>query len=128
MPGVLEETLLTFRAKGPLYLVGAFGGCARLVLDALDGAPRAELTSQFHSQRPHTDDVKKLYVGAGLKWDEFDDIAAEFKAGAIGDLNNGLTVEENRELATTRSAERIVELVLHGLQQCKQPADAGGAE
>ncbi len=126
MPGVLEETLLTFRAKRPLYLVGAFGGCARLVLDALDGAPRAELTSQFHSQRPHTDDVKKLYVGAGLKWDEFEEVAAEFKAGAISDLNNGLTVEENRELATTRSAERIVELVLRGIQQCNPPAAAAG--
>jgi hypothetical protein len=31
MPGVLEEALLTFRAKRPLYLVGAFGGCARLI-------------------------------------------------------------------------------------------------
>ena len=108
--------------------MGAFGGCARLVLDALDGAPRAELTSQFHSQRPHTDDVKKLYVGSGLTWDEFEDIAAEFKAGAIGDLNNGLSADENRELATTRSAARIVELVLHGLQQCYPPTTASNPE
>ena len=83
IPGVLEEALLTFRAKRPLYLVGAFGGCARLVLDALNGAPRTELTSQFHEQYPHTEDVKKLYLSAGLKWEDFEEVAAEFKAGAI---------------------------------------------
>lgn len=122
MPGVLEETLLTFRAKQPLYLVGAFGGCARLVLDALDGAPRTELTSRFHA---HTEAMRSHYDGAGLPWEDFEGIAAEFKAGAIGDLSNGLTAEENRELAVTRSAERIVELVLQGLQKHKASASAG---
>jgi len=128
MPGVLEEALLGIRARRPVYLIGAFGGCARLVLDALDGVDRAELTSAYHETLPHAPELKKLYADRSANWDEFEGIAAELKACGLSGLKNGLTVEENRELATSRSAERIVELVLQGLQQCNQPAAAGGAE
>jgi len=128
MPGVLEEALFAIRAQRPVYLIGAFGGCARLVLDALDGIERAELTSAYHEPLPHAPELKKLYADRSLKWDEFETIAAELKACGISGLKNGLSVDENRELATSRSAERIVELVLQGLQQCNQPAPAGGGE
>lgn len=128
MPGVLEEALLGIRSQRPVYLVGAFGGCARLVLDALDGIERAELTSTYHQALPHAPELKKLYEERSARWDEFEGIAAELRARGISGLENGLTVEENRELATSRSAERIVELVLHGLQQCNQPAATGGTE
>jgi hypothetical protein len=128
MPGVLEETLLAIRAQRPVYLIGAFGGCARLILDALDGIERAELTSAHHEALPHVPALKELYTDRTVKWDEFESIAAELKACGISGLKNGLSVEENRELATSRSAERIVELVLHGLQHFNQPTAAGGAE
>lgn len=128
MPGVLEEALLGIQAQRPVYLVGAFGGCARLVLDALDGVPRTELTSSYHQALPHAGELKKLYEDRRVKWDEFESIAAELKTCGLSGLKNGLTVEENRELATSRSAERIVELVLQGLQKCYPPAAAGAAE
>lgn len=128
MPGVLEEALLGIRARRPVYLVGAFGGCARLVLDALDGVERTELTSAYHRALPHALELKKIYEDRSAKWDDFESIAAELKTCGISGLKNGLTVEENRELATSRSVERIVELILHGLRQCNQPAAAGGAE
>ena len=63
-----------------------------------------------------------------MKWDEFEAIAAELKTYGLPGLRNGLTVDENRELATTRSAERIVELVLRGLQECYPPPAATGKE
>lgn len=128
MPGVLEEALLGIRAKRPVFLVGAFGGCARLVFEALDGIERAELTSAYHQALPHAPELKQLYTDRNVKWDEFESIADELKACGISGLKNGLTVEENRELATSRSAARIVELILHGLQQCNQPVAVGGAE
>jgi hypothetical protein len=128
MPGVLEEALLGVRSQRPVYLVGAFGGCARLVLDALDGIERTELTSAYHEALPHAPELRKLYEDHGAAWDEFESIATELRACGISGLKNGLTIEENRELATSRSAERIVGLVLHGLQKCNQPAAARGAE
>jgi len=35
----------------------------------------------------------------------------------LSGLRNGLTVDENRELATTRSVDRMIELILAGLQK-----------
>jgi hypothetical protein len=128
MPGVLEEALLGIRAERPVYLIGAFGGCARLVLDALDGVGRTELTSAYHQALPHAAELKKIYENRSSKWDEFESIAAALNACGIAGLKNGLTVNENRDLATSRSAEHIVELVLHGLQHCNGPAAAGGAK
>ena len=125
MPGVLEEALLSIRAERPIYLVGAFGGCARLVSDALDGVTREELSWDYQRAVPHSDELRRLYQQRGRTWDEYDAIAGDLKARGLAGLKNGLTVEENRELATTRSAERIVELVLRGLQQSYPPATAG---
>lgn len=128
MPGALEEALLAMRAERPLYLVGALGGCARLVFDALEGRSRPELQWDYQKAAPYSEELRTLYKERGESWDEYDAIAGELKTRGLAGLKNGLTEDENRELATTRSAERIVELVLHGIQQCNRPADAGGAE
>ena len=125
MPGVLEEALLAIRAKRPVYLVGAFGGCARLVFDALEGRSRPELHWDHQKTAPYSEELRVIYQQRNEAWDEYDAIADELKARGLTGIKNGLTEEENRELATTRSAERIVELVLHGLQQCYPPAVAG---
>jgi len=126
MPGVLEEALLTMRAERPLYLVGAFGGCARLVFDALEGRSRPELHWDHQKAAPHSEDLRSLYQQRSEAWDEYDAIAGELKTRGLAGLRNGLTDDENRELATTRSAERIVELVLRGIQQSNPPAAAAG--
>lgn len=128
LPGVLEEALLSIRAERPVYLVGAFGGCARLVVDTLEGISRRELTWDYQCAAPYSEELRQLYRERGQTWDEYDAIAADLKARGTAGLKNGLTLEENRELATTRSVERIVELVLRGLQQSYPPAAAGAPE
>jgi hypothetical protein len=125
MPGVLEEALLAMRAERPLYIVGAFGGCGRLLFDALDGGPRAELTWDHQKAAPFSEELRTLYQQRGEAWDEYDAIASELRTRGIAGLKNGLTEGENRELATTRSAERIVELLLLGIRACNRPAEAG---
>lgn len=118
MPGVLEEALLGIRAGRPVYLVGAFGGSARVVLDALEGTARRELTWQFHRVVPHSSALKELYAARGVTWDEYETIADELTAHGMSGLRNGLSLDENRELARSRSFERIAELVLTGLTRC----------
>jgi hypothetical protein len=127
MPGVLEEVLLGLREVRPVYLVGAFGGCARVVIDALEGVARQELSWNHQRLVPYSDGLRKLYHERGVAWDEYDAIAADLKARGLAGLKNGLTLAENRELAATRSAERIVELVLRGLQQTCPSAAAGAS-
>lgn len=116
MPGVLEEALLSMQAEKPLFLVGALGGCARLAVDALEGVPRDELTWTYQSAVPYSEEVRALYEERAQRWDGYDEIVAFFRAHGLAGLKNGLTVEENRELAHTRSAERIVELIIAGLR------------
>ncbi len=128
MPGVLEEALLTIRTERPVYLVGAFGGCARLVFDALEGRSRPELQWDHQKTAPYSEELRVIYQRRGESWDEYDAIADELKSRGIAGIKNGLTEDENRELAMTRSAERIVELILHGMQECNRPAMAGSAE
>lgn len=125
MPGVLEEALLSIRAGRPIFLIGAFGGCARLVIDALEGVKRQELTWEHQRRVPHTDELRQLYKRHGYPWDEYDAIVDELKQRGVAGLKNGLTVAENGELAVTRSAERIVELVLLGLRQSYPPTPVG---
>lgn len=121
MPGVLEEALLSIRSMRPVYFIGAFGGCARLVLDALEGNARSELTWAYQSAVAYSNDLRRMYQERGQAWDEYEDIATFLRERGLAGLKNGLTVGENLELGTTRSAERIIELVLRGLQQSYPP-------
>ena len=117
MPGILEEAFLSIRAKRPIYLVGAFGGCARLLFDALDGVARHELTWEYQRAAGYSDDLRRLYHERQQEWNEYETIAEFLRDRGLAGLSNGLTIEENRKLATTRSADLIIELILHGLQK-----------
>ncbi len=116
MPGILEEAFLAIRAERPVYLIGAFGGCARLVVDAMEGVARPELTWDYQSTAAHSEELRLLYQERGQTWEEYEEIETFLRNLGIAGLKNGLTVEENRELASTRSVERIIELVLRGIQ------------
>jgi len=115
MPGVLEEAILSIQAERPIYLVGAFGGCTRLIIDTLEGISRRELSWEYQNKVPYSDELRKMYQERGQGWDEYERISGFIKERGYTGLNNGLTDDENRELATTRSTNRIVELIFLGL-------------
>lgn len=46
-PGVAEEALEHLRRNKPLYLIGAYGGMARVLIDALEHRPTPVLTDEF---------------------------------------------------------------------------------
>lgn len=121
MPGVLEEALLSLQANRPVYLVGAYGGCARLLIDALEGVPRDELTWEYQRKATHSEELRQIYNERGQDWGEYEIVASSLKKISLAGLRNGLSIDENRELASTRSVERIVELILRGLKKCNQP-------
>jgi hypothetical protein len=52
-PGILEEAYLFLRERKPLYLIGAFGGCTRLLIKAIRDKHRSPaLTRKFQMQHP----------------------------------------------------------------------------
>ena len=93
-PGVLEEGVIALRAQQPLYALGVFGGASRLIIDALQGIKREELTSSWSAANvAGGEELKREYQRHGRTIPTADDLAAELKqAGAAGlaaALNNG---------------------------------------
>jgi len=129
MPGILEEILLSLEARQPVYLIGAYGGCTRLVCDALQGRRTAALTWAHHRTIAFSEELRALYEDRGVPWDDYDAILQRLCERGFPLLANGLRPDENRELAVTRSTERIIELILAGLQNTfVDPSTAGGSD
>jgi len=117
IPGVVEEVLLSLKAGQPLYLIGSFGGAAAMAIDLLEGKPRSEFTWEYQRNAPHSDGMQALYEKQGPAWEDYPEMAEQFKAWGVAELvrRNGLTMEENRELFQGRDLTRIVELILEGI-------------
>jgi SLOG cluster2/TIR domain len=117
IPGVVEEALESLKVGQPLFLVGAFGGAAALVIDLLQGRPREDFTWDYQRAAPHAEGMRTLYEARGPAWEDYDEMTKLFRATGVAGLadQNGLTVEENQELFWTRNLARVVELLLEGL-------------
>ena len=93
MPGIAEETLLSIKAKQPVFVVGSFGGCARAIAEVLG--------------------LAEPWAGSCDTWQGRE----QFEGYSEVDLNNGLTLAENRGLATTPHIDQAIVLVLTGLRR-----------
>lgn len=137
-PGILEEASLTLGIK-PLYLIGAFGGCARLLILALRDKHNPEaLTPQYQAEHPRIaryqaadstaraervpfEELDKAYrdhVADPLLPSppiDYKGLVAKFQMAEIKDLRNGLDQNDNNELFVTPDLDRIVTLLVKGL-------------
>ena len=93
LPSVAEAALLALAAKQPVFLVGGFGGCARAIADTLGLADR--------------------WAGSRDTWQGCE----QFEGRTETDLNNGLTLEENCQLASTPHIDHAITLVMTGLRR-----------
>ena len=121
IPGVLEEILLSLKAKQPLYLLGGFGGCARLAADVLSGLPRDEMTWEAQQNAPCAEAMRRIYKERG-EWWSYDEMTAWLQAEGLAGLRNGLTPDENETLFKSTDLAVIVPLVLKGLQSLEHPS------
>jgi SLOG cluster2 len=84
-PGVLEEGVIALRARQPLYLLGLFGGAARLLIDSLRGVSRTELTTAGLPALPGSDELRLEYERRGHTVQTPEELASELKQrGAAG--------------------------------------------
>ena len=65
LTGVLEEIWLSVRSGQPVFLVGAFGGAAGLVIDLLRGKDREEATWAYQQHAPHAQEMRELHAQRG---------------------------------------------------------------
>lgn len=126
IPGVLEEVLLSIDAHQPIYLIGAFGGCARIVCEALEGRQHSSLTWDHQRFVPFVEELRDLYSEKAVPWEDYDSIFNRLRDGGFDLLSNGLNAAENQELSVTRSTERMIEMILSGLKKVCAGADSHG--
>ncbi len=125
MPGILEEALLALERGIPLYVIGAFGGCAEAVGRALLGESPECLTENF--QRASTPWLSALLVYAdtcALKAGEPRPVDYEagvrrlHEVGPAG-CRNGLSAAESQRLLESDDLEEVIRLVLLGLTKVR---------
>jgi hypothetical protein len=140
-PGLLEEAYLTLCAGKPLYLVGGFGGCARLLIQMIRDNKRAvELTRDYQRAHPRVarypggdgsdqqemvpfEQLEHSYLEyeqdpeMGQERIDYDKCVDKFLSANILDLRNGLSESENHDLFETSDLDRIVYLLMKGLAE-----------
>ncbi|WP_314241054.1 hypothetical protein [Empedobacter tilapiae] len=121
IPGVIEEALYTLRENKPLYLVGAFGGATEKLIKLIKGEKVKELTNEFQYNTNFLIEFKD-YVNSKCKYTDYDVLKTElskFDVKKISDLN-GLSIEENEILFTSKNIHQIVYLLMKGLKSIKK--------
>ena len=102
IPGVAEEVLLSLDSRRPVFLLGGFGGCARDIAETLG------LVNRWAGSRP--------------SWPGRD----ELERYGAGDLQNGLSLEENRTLAGSSHLDQTVPLILRGIHRLRRDRQRQG--
>lgn len=123
-PGIAEEALLALRARKPVFLIGAFGGGADAVIEALRRNKPEALTLDYQAADTLPRATIELFnsqVPAGGEPIDYKTLTAEFEGFGVAALNNGLKAEENERLFTTTNLPEMIALVLRGLERLGTP-------
>jgi hypothetical protein len=125
IPGVVEEAISTLQAGRPLYLCGAYGGAAALLVDLIEGRARDEFTWDYQKRAPHAEAMRKIYDQEGEHWFDYPEMLKYLSDLGVSGLSrlNGLTQEQNRALFRTRDVPSLVELLLEGLGNALIPLE-----
>jgi hypothetical protein len=117
IPGVLEEVALAAQAGQPVFLLGAFGGAARLAIDLLRGVDREEASWEYQKRAPFAPQMRELYQARGVEWLDYPEIIALLRGKGIAGINPLLTADEHEQLFESVDPLAIAELLLHGLNK-----------
>lgn len=118
IPGVIEEALYTLRENKPLYLVGAFGGATEKLIKLIKGETVEELTNDSQYNTGFLIEFKD-YVNSKCDYTDYDVLKTElskFDVKKISDLN-GLSIEENEILFSSKNIHEIVYILMKGLKK-----------
>lgn len=120
LPGIVEEALIAVQNKKPLYLVGAMGGAAAQVIDALKGRPFTFSNDGYHTSAEYKE-FKSFYNSKESDVIDLNSVAGFFADTGVKSISasNGLTVEENERLFRTPHLSEIIYLIFKGLSRIK---------
>ncbi|MFM7021337.1 MAG: hypothetical protein ACKOXB_00040 [Flavobacteriales bacterium] len=117
-PGILEELLIALEQDHPVYLVGAFGGITKDVIEALKGNKPDSFSNEYYFDN---DDYIKMFSifnskhpNSTIDYTNYLSKLQQFGLNKIA-TKNGLSVEDNLRLTTTPHISEVVYLILKGL-------------
>ncbi len=119
LPGIAEEVLYMLEAQKPVYLLGGYGGCAKVIVDYLigdtDDLPD-ELTFAGHASSPK---LQKIigHAPPNTVPQAFARLDSALRAvrSDRAHLHNGLTPSENDQLMRSENIRNIGRLLNRGL-------------
>lgn len=120
-PGILEEILIAVEHKHPVYLIGAFGGITKEIIDVMNGKNLDSFKNEYYLDN---NDYKELFILYNQKHsdNQIDYTGAQNKLQSIGlkaiAAQNGLSETDNLRLSITPHINEIVYLILKGLTHC----------
>jgi hypothetical protein len=117
IPGVLEEIVLSVKAGQPVFLIGAFGGVPKLVIDLLRGNDRDEATWDYQKRAPFAPEMRALYEQRRIEWTDYPEIVSLLREKGAEGINPLLRSEEQDELFETVDLHRMAELILQGMSR-----------
>jgi hypothetical protein len=112
--GVLEEVYLALQAEKPVFVIGAFCGVAEQVIQALKGEHPKVFTVDYHLEDERFSKLSELEKEALDA--EYSSMVQELNHWGIARLNNGLSIEENEVLFSSRNIYEIIYLILKGIK------------
>lgn len=120
-PGIAEEAALTLINDKPLFVLGAFGGCAKAVGQALLGEAPLALTweEQAAQNQTYAETVEfyneRSFLGSPHSPIDYDALIKTFHNTGFQRINN-LDESENRALFESEDLDEMIYLILKGLQ------------
>ena len=119
-PGVLEEFTIALKKEQPIFLIGAFGGVTKQIVEILDGQ---EVSIFDENYMVDNDEYQELITQFNQKlsqesinYSQIKETIQNLSWEGISSLNS-LTVSQNKRLAITPHISEIIYLILLGLTQ-----------
>ncbi|MFN3405354.1 MAG: hypothetical protein ACK40G_14735 [Cytophagaceae bacterium] len=120
-PGILEELLIALKHNHPVYLVGAFGGISKDIINALKNERSNSFSEEFHFDNSEYKSLFNLYNEKHpenkIDYADFYSTLQKISFDGIS-KSNGLTKDENVRLAMTPHISEMIYLILKGLTNC----------
>lgn len=118
IPGVIEEALYTLKENKPLFLVGGFGGATEKLIRLIKGNFVEELTNDFQYNTEFLSEFKS-YVNSKCVYTDFDVLKTELSKYDVKKISelNGLSIEENEMLFSSKNIHQILYLLMKGLKK-----------
>lgn len=119
-PGILEEFLLAHQQKHPIYLVGAFGGVTKDIIDSLTGKHPDSFTNEYYFDNSDYQKMIDIYNGKHpsnlIDYGKYLALFSSIGLTGIESLN-GLSERDNLRLTKTPHINEIIYLILKGLTE-----------